>query len=315
MSARGRKTRLIGSSSVVVRRPVLEQAAGGLLAGRHQVGAQAPVGQRRGGLLADGGDLQAGERTGVQAVLLELLAHRADGVDRGERDPLVAALDQAAHGLVHLLRVARRLDRDRRHLLGHRAVAAQPRGQRRRPAPWCAAPARASRTAAWSRTRTASRAGRRPRRRRSRPARSSGAARASAPISPRVETIVSWVVRVPVRVIETGVSAQRPAAISSAAISPMRAHGREQHQRRVGGVGRPVDVGVAAGHDGDLAVVLGGQRDAGVRRDGGDRGDAGDDLEADARPWCTPGPPRARRRRGTGRRPSAGRRACRSWPA
>ena len=51
-------------------------------------------------------------------------------VDRGERDPLVAALDQAADGLVHLLRVARRLDRDGRHLLGHRAVAAQPRGQR-----------------------------------------------------------------------------------------------------------------------------------------------------------------------------------------
>ena len=43
----------------------------------------------------------------------------------------------------------------------------------------------------------------------------------------------------------------------------------------------PVDL-VAGGHDGDLAVVLGGQRDAGVRRDRGDRGDAGHDLEAEA---------------------------------
>ena len=112
---------------VVVRRPVVQQAGGGLLAGRHQVGAQAPGGDRRGGLVADGGDLEAGEGAGVEAVLLELLAHRLDRVDRGEGDPLVAALDQAADGLVHLQRVARRLDRDGRHLLGHRAVAAQPR--------------------------------------------------------------------------------------------------------------------------------------------------------------------------------------------
>ena len=39
---------------------------------------------------------------------------------------------------------------------------------------------------------------------------------------------------------------------------------------------------LAAGDHGDLAVVLGGQRDAGVRRDRGDRRDAGHDLEADA---------------------------------
>ena len=45
--------------------------------------------------------------------------------------------------------------------------------------------------------------------------------------------------------------------------------------------GAPVDL-VAAGDDGHLAVVLGGQRDAGVGRDRADRGDAGDDLEADA---------------------------------
>ena len=47
------------------------------------------------------------------------------------------------------------------------------------------------------------------------------AARASAAMSASVETTVCWVVSVPVRVIDTGVSAARPAAISSAAMSPM----------------------------------------------------------------------------------------------
>ena len=130
MSARGRKTRLIGSSTSSYSRPVGQQPGGGLLARGHQVGAQAPVGDRLGGLVADRGDLEAGEGAGVEAVLLELLAHRLDRVDRGEGDPLVAALDEAADGLVHLLRVARRLDRDRRHLVGHGAVAAQAGGQR-----------------------------------------------------------------------------------------------------------------------------------------------------------------------------------------
>ena len=169
MSARGRKTRLIGSSSVVVLGPARQQPGRRLpavIGRRHQVGAQAPGGDRLGGLVTDRGDLQAGEGAGVEAVLLELLAHRLDGVDRGERDPLVAALDQAADGLVHLQRVARRLDRDGRHLLRDGAVAAQADRTARRPGPWCGAPAPASRTAAWSRTTTASRAGRRRRRRR-----------------------------------------------------------------------------------------------------------------------------------------------------
>ena len=47
------------------------------------------------------------------------------------------------------------------------------------------------------------------------------AALASAAMSASVETIVSWVVSVPVRVIETGVVASRPAATSAAAISPI----------------------------------------------------------------------------------------------
>ena len=118
-----------------------------------------------GGLLADRGDLDPGERPRVQAVLLELLPDRADRVDRGEGDPLVAAGDQALDRTVHLLRRAGRLDRDRGHLLGHGALLAQLLGHGAPPAPWSAAPAPASRTAAWSRTRTA----RAARRRRHRP--------------------------------------------------------------------------------------------------------------------------------------------------
>ena len=80
-------------------------------------------------LLADGGDLQARERAGVEPVLLELLADGLHGVDARERHPLVAALDEAADGLVDLLRVARRLDRDGRHLLGDGAEGPQAGGQ------------------------------------------------------------------------------------------------------------------------------------------------------------------------------------------
>ena len=75
----------------VVGRPVLEQAGGRLLAAGHQVGLDAPREQVRSGLLADGRHLDAGERAGVQAVLLEPLADGLDGVARGERDPLVAS--------------------------------------------------------------------------------------------------------------------------------------------------------------------------------------------------------------------------------
>src|SRR5207342_561783 len=94
------------------------------------VGPEAPGGDRGGGLVTDGRDLEAGERPRVEAVLLELLADRLHRVDRGERDPLVATFDQTADGLVHLERVPGRLDRDGRYLLRDRTVAAQPRGQR-----------------------------------------------------------------------------------------------------------------------------------------------------------------------------------------
>ena len=265
---------------VVVRRPVLEQPAGGLLAGGHQVGVQAPVGERGGGLVADGRDLQAGEGAGVEAVLLELLAHGAHGVDRGERDPLVAALDQPADGLVHLLGVARRLDGDRRHLLGHGAEAAQPRGQRAGlllGARHQHAPAE-QRLGLEPRQRLAQvddRADDRDRRRRH-----PGGAGVGGDVGQRGDDRLLRGQRAGAGHRDRGV-ASRPAAISSAAMSPIERDRREQHQRRVGGVGLPVDPGVAAGHHGHLAVVLGGQRDAGVRRDGGHRGDARDDLEAD----------------------------------
>ena len=110
--------------------PHAQQTGGGLLLGGDQVRAEPPAQQRLGGLVADGGYLEPGERAGVQAVVVELLPHRPDGVDGGERDPLVAAFDQAADGLVHLLRVPRRLHRDGRHLLWDGAEPAQGTRQR-----------------------------------------------------------------------------------------------------------------------------------------------------------------------------------------
>src|SRR6201992_2855468 len=65
---------------VVVRRPLLGQALNGLLALRDQGRGDAEVLQRGRGLATDGGHLDAGERARVQAVLLELLPDRADGV-------------------------------------------------------------------------------------------------------------------------------------------------------------------------------------------------------------------------------------------
>ena len=76
MSARGRKTRLIGSSM---------SSYGGQSSSRPRADCS-PDGTRSarmphaamllGGLLADGGDLQAAERARVEAVLVELLPHR-----------------------------------------------------------------------------------------------------------------------------------------------------------------------------------------------------------------------------------------------
>ncbi len=114
----------------VVRRPVLQESGRGLLAARHQVRLHTELHQRGRGLLADRGDLDAREGARVEPVLLELLADGLDGVDRGEGDPLVAARHQALDRALHLLRGARRLHGDRRHLVRHRAVGTQLVGER-----------------------------------------------------------------------------------------------------------------------------------------------------------------------------------------
>ena len=155
MSARGRKTRLIGSST---------SSYGGNSAARPAADCS-PCGTRSGsipqackelrGHLADGRHLQAREGPSVQPVLFELLPYGPDGIDRGEGHPLVAALDQPSDCLVHLqadcaavqlrwwapLRCAH-----------HRCAAAPPSA---RPGPWYEAPAPASRRAAWSHTSSA----------------------------------------------------------------------------------------------------------------------------------------------------------------
>src|SRR5436190_683601 len=68
----------------------------------------------------------AGGAARVEPELLELLAHRLHGVDRGEADPLVATGDQALDRALHLLRRPGRLDRDRRDDLGGGAVGLEP---------------------------------------------------------------------------------------------------------------------------------------------------------------------------------------------
>ena len=251
----------------------------------------------RRGLLADRGDLDPGEGPRVQAVLLELLPDRADRVHRGERDPLVPAGDQALDRPLHLLRGARRLDRDGRHLLRHRAVGAQPLRRRCRPAPWSAAPAPASRTAAWSRTRTA--------------------ACCAATASPTTATAGPC-----------AVSRLTPAALRSAATEPsVRHHGvllgggavpgdrerrgvrparRDEHlgRCRPGPASAPrIDQAARARRSTRLTsaawmiphVAAGRRRSAGCRRRRAPRWrrHAGHDLEARPRPWRRPRPPSA----------------------
>ena len=130
MSARGSSTRSIGSrmssyGAQSASRPSLDCSPDG-----HQVGLDAVAGDGGGGHLTDAGDLDAGERAGVQAVLLDPLADGLPRVDRGEHDPLVAALDQALDRPLHLGRRARRLDGDGRHLDRYGTVRAQLLGQR-----------------------------------------------------------------------------------------------------------------------------------------------------------------------------------------
>ncbi len=125
MSARGRKHPVDRVEDRVVGRPVLQQPRRRLLAAGHQVGLDAELDQRGRGLLADRRHLDPGEGARVQPVLLELLADRLDRVHGGEGDPLVPAGDQALDGALHLLRGARRLHGDGRHLGGHGAVGAK----------------------------------------------------------------------------------------------------------------------------------------------------------------------------------------------
>ena len=80
------------------------------------------------------------------------------------------------------------------------------------------------------------------------------AARASTAIRSSVDVTVACSVVVPTRVIATGVSGARRGHQRGGDVTDL-ADGREQHQRASVGVLGPVDL-VAAGHHGDLAVVL-----------------------------------------------------------
>ncbi len=314
MSARGRNTRLIGSKTA---------SYGGQSSSRPAADCS-PVGTRSGlmphasrsrrGLLADRGHLDAGEGAGVQAVLLELLADGLDRVARGERDPLVAAGHQALDRPLHLLRGARRLDRDGRHLLGHRAVR---RAAASDSAPACSlvrgTSTRQPNSGLVSNQISVSRSddrvaddgdGRR--------GQLGGLHVGGDPLERRGDRALvgrgaGWVTA-------TGVSGDRPAAISAFATSPMTWVARQQHQgRRPRGDGRPV--GRAPVPSATLTTrtsrcLADGQRDPGVRRDRGDRRRRRAPPRTGSRPSRTPAPPRSRWRRGTGRRRAAARR-CR----
>src|SRR5690606_25289730 len=81
--------------------------------------------QRTGRHATDSGDLESREGACIETEVLEPLADRLDGVDRGEADPFVAPGDQTLDGLVHLMRRARWLDADRRDDRGTGSVGLQ----------------------------------------------------------------------------------------------------------------------------------------------------------------------------------------------
>ena len=152
---------------------------------------------------------------------------------------------------------------------GDRAVLGEPRDHRARPAPWCAARAPASRTAAWSRTRSRRRAAPRPPRRRRSPGRSSRAAGSASATSPRVQRTVRWLTVVPCEVTATGVCG------SAAGRQQPRGGGRRRRRRRpappawssAAGVRGPVDLGAVRVHARATPDGAGrGQRDARRRR-------------------------------------------------
>ncbi len=236
-----------------------------------------PVGQRGGGLLADRGDLEAGEGTSVEAVLLELLAHGAHRVDRGERDPLVAG---PRPGRARALSICSGLRGGSTEMVGTSrggAVAAK----RDDSAPACSlvrghqhAPAE-QRLGLEPRQRVAlvddraTRHGRGVMPPRGRP----------AAIWPSVETTVSWVSGCRCGSSTPGC---RRAAGGDQLVGDLAdgADGREQHQRRVGGVRRQstlASLHVTTATSRWFLGVCGMPAYAGRRS----RRDAGDDLEAD----------------------------------
>ena len=314
MSARGRNTRLIGSSTSSYggqssSRPRADCSPDGTRSARRPQASH-----RGGGLVADGGDLQAGERARVEAVLVELLADRLHRVDRGERDPLVAALDQPADRLVHLLRVARRLHRDGRHLLGHRAEAAQPRGQR----------AGLLLGARHQHPPAEQRLGLEPRQRGAQVddvadhgdggRRHPGRAGVRADPAERGDHGLLLGGGADAGHRDGGVLAP-PGVHQRGGDIGDRADRREQHEGAVVGVLRPVDLGLAAvrrprPHGASC-------RSAAPRRTPAPRSPTRrrERSRSPRRPSRRPAPPRGRRRRRTGRRPSAGPPAGRSWPA
>ncbi len=109
-----------------MRRELLQQALAGLVAGGQQLRHDAEGTDLGRGGLADAGNLDAGERARIQPELGELLPDRTHRVGRGEHHPLVAAVDQALDRALHLRGAARRLDRDRRHLVRDGAVRPKP---------------------------------------------------------------------------------------------------------------------------------------------------------------------------------------------
>ena len=121
MSARGRKTRLIGSRSSSYGGQSSTQPAGGLLARTGPGRRWIPQVAIASAVLSPTAATFSPENARASSPYSSNFSRTAlQRVDRGEHDPLVAPLDETADRLVHLQRVARRLDGDRRHLLGHR---------------------------------------------------------------------------------------------------------------------------------------------------------------------------------------------------
>src|SRR5690606_28074388 len=107
-----------GVDEVVEGRELAREAGDGVLPLRYEVGADAEAGEPLDGAAADGGEVDAREGAGVEAVLLEAVEDGVDGVAGGEDQPQVAAVDEPAEALLHGLLGARRLHREGGQHLG-----------------------------------------------------------------------------------------------------------------------------------------------------------------------------------------------------